>query len=135
MSFGSDGASIMTRSVEGVSTLLKKGNPFMINIHCMAPRFAQCTSHSANNVENMEKYRQLLTDLYYYFSNSAKHTAGLNAIQEVLQSPQLKMKVMHAVRWFELTMSWKLCTRCRMLLSPILLNTKTMQRQQVFSRS
>jgi len=45
----------------------------------------------------MEKYRQLLTDLYYYFSNSAKHTAGLNATQEVLQSPQLKMKVMHAV--------------------------------------
>ncbi|CAH3165870.1 unnamed protein product [Porites evermanni] len=32
MCFGSDGASIMTGRVGGVSTLLKKGNPFMINI-------------------------------------------------------------------------------------------------------
>ena len=32
MSFGSDGASIMTGRIGGVSTLLKKDNPFMINI-------------------------------------------------------------------------------------------------------
>lgn len=32
MCFGSDGASIMTGRVGGVSTLLKKENPFMINI-------------------------------------------------------------------------------------------------------
>ena len=84
MSFGSDGASIMT--VGGVSTLLKKENPFMINIHCMAHRLALSTSQAANQVEKMEKYRQLLTDLYYYFSKSAKRVAGLKAIQEILES-------------------------------------------------
>ncbi|CAH3173104.1 unnamed protein product [Porites lobata] len=98
MSFGSDGASIMT--VGGVSTLLKKENPFMINTHCMAQCLALCTSQAANQVEKMEKYRQLLTDLYYYFSKSAKRVAGLNAIQEILDSPQLKIKEMHSVRWF-----------------------------------
>ena len=98
MSFGSDGASIMT--VGGVSTLLKKENPFMINTHCMAHCLALCTSQAANQVEKMEKYRQLLTDLYYYFSKSAKRVAGLNAIQEILESPQLKIKEMHSVRWF-----------------------------------
>ena len=100
MSFGSDGASIMTGRVGGVSTLLKKENPFMINIHCMAHRLALCSSQAASNVATMEKYRQLLTDLYYYFSKSSKRTAGLKAIQEVLQSPKLKVKEMHAVRWF-----------------------------------
>ena len=80
--------------------LLKKENPFMINIHCMAHRLALCSSQAASNVKTMEKYRQLLTDLYYYFSKSSKRTAGLKAIQEVLQSPKLKMKEMHAVRWF-----------------------------------
>ena len=98
MSFRSDGASIMT--VGGVSTLLKKENPFMINIHCMAHRLALCTSQAANQLEKMEKYRQLLTDLYYYFSKSAKRVAGLKAIQEILESPQLKIKEMHSVRWF-----------------------------------
>ena len=98
MSFRSDGASIMT--VGGVSTLLKKENPFMINIHCMAHRLALCTSQAANQLEKMEKYRQLLTDLYYYFSKSAKRVAGLKAIQEILESPPLKIKEMHSVRWF-----------------------------------
>ena len=98
MSFGSDGASIMT--VEGVSTLLKKENPFMINIHCMAHRLALCTSQAANQVEKMEKYRQLLTDLYYYFSKSAKRVAGQKAIQGILENPQLKITEKHSVRWF-----------------------------------
>ena len=102
MSFRSDGASIMTGRVGGVSTLLKKENPFMINIHCMAHRLALCSSQVASNVTTMEKYKQLLTDLYYYFSKSLKRTAGLKAIQEILQSPKLKVKQMHAVRWFAL---------------------------------
>ena len=42
----------------------------------------------------------MLTDLYYYFSKSAKCVAGLKAIQEILESPKLKIKEMHSVRWF-----------------------------------
>ena len=57
MSFGSDGASIMTERVGGVSILHKKENPFMINIHCMAHRLALCTSQAANQEEKMEKNR------------------------------------------------------------------------------
>ena len=55
MGFGSHGASIMTGRVGGVSTLLKKENPFMINIHCMAHRLALCNSQAASNVSTMEK--------------------------------------------------------------------------------
>ena len=74
----------------------------MINIHCMAHCLALCSSEAASNVATMEKYKQLSTDLYYYFSTSLKQTAGLKAIQEILQSPKLKVKQMHAVRWFAL---------------------------------
>lgn len=51
-------------------------------------------------LQQWRKHRQLLTDLYYYFSKFSKRTAGLKAIQEVLQSPKLKVKEVHAVRWF-----------------------------------
>lgn len=135
MSFGSDAASIMTGRVGGVSTLLKKGNPFLINIHCMAHCLALCTSHAANNVENMERYRQLLTDLHYYCSKSAKRAAGLKAIQEVLQSPQLKMKEMHAVRWFAFYNALETVYRSWDVLVTYFAIQKKMQRQQVFSRS
>ena len=55
MAFGSHSASIMTGRVGGVSTLLKKENPFMINIHCMAHRLALCSSQAASNVSTIEK--------------------------------------------------------------------------------
>ena len=65
----------------------------------MAHRLALCTSQAANQVEKMEKYKQLLTDLYYHFSKSAKRVAGLKAIQEIVESPKLKIKEMHSVSW------------------------------------
>ena len=65
----------------------------------MAHRLALGTSQAANQVEKMEKYKQLSTDLYYHFSNSAKCVAGLKAIQEIVESPKLKIKEMHSVPW------------------------------------
>ena len=59
-----------------------------------------CTSQAANQVEKMEKHKQLLTDLYYYFSKSAKRVAGQKAIQGILENPQLKITEKHSVRWF-----------------------------------
>ena len=66
----------------------------------MAHHLALCTSQAANQGEKMEKYRQLLIDLYYYFSKSAECVTGLKAIQEILESPKLKIKEMHSVQWF-----------------------------------
>ncbi len=40
MGFGSDGASVMIGRVSGISTRLKKHNPLMINVHCIAHRLA-----------------------------------------------------------------------------------------------
>lgn len=42
--FGSDGAAVITGKTNGVAVRLKKVNPFLISIHCMAHRLALCTS-------------------------------------------------------------------------------------------
>ena len=78
----------------------------------MAHRLALCTSQTGNQVEKMEKDKELLTDLYYHFSKSAKRVAGLKAIQEILESPKLKIKEMHSVPWVAFYSALETVYRC-----------------------
>lgn len=96
---GSEGAAVMTGVKGGVSGLMKKENPMLVNVHCLAHRLALCTSQAATDIPALKGYQQIITDIYYYFSKSAKRTAGLKRVQEVLESDVLKVKEVHSVRW------------------------------------
>lgn len=89
----------MTGVKGGVSGLMKKENPMLVNVHCLAHRLALCTSQAATDIPALKGYQQIITDIYYYFSKSAKCTAGLKRVQEVLESDVLKVKEVHSVRW------------------------------------
>ncbi len=97
---GSDGAAVMTGARGGVARLMKDKNPYLENVHCIAHRLALLMSQAANQVPYMKRYREVITSLFYYFKKSAVRTHGLQAIQEVLDCPQLKIKEVHDVRWF-----------------------------------
>ena len=97
---GSDGASVMTGHKGGVRALMKKGNPMLVNVHCLAHRLALCTRQAASNIAKLKNYQQIITDIYYYFSKSAKRSQGLKKVQEVLESDVLKIKEVHSVCWF-----------------------------------
>ncbi|XP_077863952.1 zinc finger protein 862-like [Saccoglossus kowalevskii] len=75
-------------------------NPFIISIHCIAHRLALCTSQAAKSVTYLQKYSQILTDIYYYFSRSAVRTESVKEIQLILDDPLLKYKEVHDVHWF-----------------------------------
>ncbi len=47
----------------------------------------------------MQKFKRVLTTLYRFFQASALQTAGLKAIQEMLNSPFLKIKDGKDVKW------------------------------------
>ena len=78
---------------------MKKENPMLVNVHCLAHRLALCTSQAASDIVKL-KNQQIVTDIYYYFSKSAKRSQGLKKIQEILESDVLKIKEVHSVRWF-----------------------------------
>ncbi|KAI4800054.1 hypothetical protein KUCAC02_016591, partial [Chaenocephalus aceratus] len=50
MGLGSDGASVMTGKRAGVGALLKRVNPFLIQVHCVAHRAALAAVDAANAV-------------------------------------------------------------------------------------
>ncbi|KAL5022803.1 hypothetical protein ScPMuIL_001958 [Solemya velum] len=97
--FGSDGASVMTGEGKGVKGRLLQHNPHMIHIHCMAHRLALCTSQAAADIPMLKKYQEWLTSLFYNLKVSATRENELHKVQAVLDSPVLKYKEIHAVRW------------------------------------
>ena len=99
MGFGSDGASVMTGRLSGVATRLHRSNPYLVAIHCVAHRLALACSQAGEKVSYIQKFKKALTTLYWVFQASAVRTAGLKSIQEMLNSPALKMKEAKDVRW------------------------------------
>ena len=97
---GRYGASVMTGHKGGVSALIKKENPMLVNVHCLAHQLALCMSQAASDIAKLKNYQQIITDTYYYFRKSAKRSQGLKKVQEVLESDVLKIKEAHSVRWF-----------------------------------
>ena len=99
VSFGSDGASVMTGKRNGAAALLRRPNPHMTNVHCIAHRIALCSSKAAENIPALKQHQQILTDLFYYFKLSSKRESALRGVRMILDDPILKIREMHSVRW------------------------------------
>ena len=112
MALGSDGAATMTGCRNGVGVQLQRLNPFMIQFHCSAHKLALCTSQAAESVSLMQKYKDTLKSIYYYFKGSHCRSDKLKAVQGILDSPQLKVKEIHDVRWFAFYDSLRVVYQC-----------------------
>ena len=72
----------------------------LVLIECFSIyRLALCTSQAAEGIPAMAEYQEVLTSLFYYFKYSPSREAKFKAIQDVLDSPKLKVKEVHSVRW------------------------------------
>jgi hypothetical protein len=109
VALGSDGAAAMTGRGKGVTGLLLREQPHLLNVHCVAHRLALCTSQAAEDVSALQDYQSTLTSLFYYFKGSANRVSELSQIQALLESPQLKIKEVHSVRWLSFTVRWIQC--------------------------
>ena len=99
VALGSDGASVMLGCRGGVSTLLKERIPYLISNHCVAHRLALVCGQAADEIPYLKKFKSILHQLYKFYQYSAVRTAGIRAIQDVLNDPQLKLTQAKDVRW------------------------------------
>ena len=92
MGLGSDGASVMTGVRSGVSTRLKADNLYIVNIHCVAHRLALAAAQASDKVPYLKNnFNNTLNNLFYFYENSSVRLSGLNAIQAVLDNPEIKL--------------------------------------------
>ena len=81
---GTDGASTMIGCRNGVVTRLKNLTPSAISVHCAAHRLNLASSHARVSVPYVRKFHTILRQLFDYFNNSAVRTAGLKAVQALI---------------------------------------------------
>ena len=58
------------------------------------------TSQAADKVKDLDKVKEVVTAIYYYFKHAPVRKANLSKIQDMLNAPQLHFKDVHEVRWF-----------------------------------
>ena len=87
-----DGASVMVGVRAGVTTLMKKKNPFMLSTHCIAHRLALASGQAADSVPYIKKYQQYINTIYKYYHYSPKHWSKLKEMQIILQCAETKFK-------------------------------------------
>ena len=99
--FGSDGAAVMVGKDKGVAALVKKASPHCLDLHCMAHRLNLASSQASDNIPYLKTFEKTLSGLFYYFggSKSGNRKCGLEAVQKILNDPQLKIKECHQIRW------------------------------------
>ena len=98
--FGSDGASVMIGKHSGVATRLKNKQPILTSIHCMAHRLALAAGQAGEKIRFIKNtFKPTLRQLSYFYENSSVRSSGLKALQELLETPALKLKKPLDVRW------------------------------------
>ncbi|KAK3094070.1 hypothetical protein FSP39_023772 [Pinctada imbricata] len=90
-----DGASVMVGHRGGVSALLRKEQPAMITIHCMAHRLELCLKDACKSVHLFNKVlNTLIMGLFYFYHNSSLNRSTLMNTFEVLKGDDPKEKLL-----------------------------------------
>ena len=78
--FGSDGASVMTGRHNGVAARLKRLQPILTSVHCIAHRLALAAAQSGDSVPYIANtFKPTLRQLFYFYENSTVRMSGLKA--------------------------------------------------------
>lgn len=88
--FGSDGASVMTSENSGVAARLKRVNPFLISIHCMAHKLALYNSQASTGTQFLSTFEETFAALHRYLQKSSLRT---HQHKEFLRKPSRSMSV------------------------------------------
>ncbi|MCO5549887.1 hypothetical protein L7F22_003361 [Adiantum nelumboides] len=99
IAFGSDGCSTMVGRKKGVATLLKKLNPRLTAIHCVAHRTNLASCDTSKKIPYARQIDTLVNGIANYFSSSSKRMEHLQDLQEELDCDVVKMQRVFEIRW------------------------------------
>ncbi|KAI5071611.1 hypothetical protein GOP47_0013862 [Adiantum capillus-veneris] len=94
-----DGCATMVGRKKGVATLLKKVNPRLTAIHCVAHRTNLATSDTSKKIPYARQIDTLVNGIANYFSSSSNRMENLQDLQEELDCDVVKMQRIFEIRW------------------------------------
>ena len=82
----------MTGKHSGVAARIKSKQPILTSIHCIAHHLALAAGQASDKVKFIaDTFKPTLKQLFYFYENSPVSLSGLKAIEEMLQTPELKV--------------------------------------------
>jgi hypothetical protein len=116
-SIATDGASVMTGKHNGVSALLRKEHPGIINIHCICHKLALACADTKTELKDIDLAQLTLQQLWKFFQNSPKRTSVYLKVQEGTKNLKLnqssrkvvakRLKKACTTRWLSFDLSVK----------------------------
>ena len=68
-------------------------------MHCVAHRLALAASQASQSIPYLACFKDIFSNLFYFYHNLSVRQSGLTAIQMVLEDPVLRLKQAKDVRW------------------------------------
>ena len=97
---GTDGAAVMTGKRNGVAARFKERQPLLTSIHCVGHRLALAAAHAGKDIPYIHnKFKPTLSQLFSFYQNSLVRMSGIQAIERLLELPELKLKKPADTRW------------------------------------
>ena len=94
--FGSDGVWVMFGRKGGKGG---KDAPLLTHVHCVAHHLSLLCSDAAKDIQFLKSYKEALKNLYIHVRCSGIRVSKLEVLQNIMEEPQLKLKVQISVRW------------------------------------
>ena len=89
----------MAGRVNGVAARLKRRQLIRTSIHCVCHHLAVAALQAGKDVPFIDKKFRPALQLFYFYQNSPVRMPGLKTIQELLETPTLKLKKAADTRW------------------------------------
>ena len=97
--FATDGARVMTGRLNGVAARLKQRKPVLTSVHCVAHRLALASQSGSQVAYINNTFKPTLTQPFCFYENSPVRMSGLKAIEQLLKTPELKLKRAADTHW------------------------------------
>ena len=96
---GTDGAAVMTGRHNGLGVKLKQLNNILIQVQCVAHRLNLAASQASKDIDYLEQYKERLSSIYKFYSNSSKRYDKLKEIQQLMHGKVKQVVEPSSVRW------------------------------------
>ena len=96
---GTDGAAVMTGRYNGLGVRLKQLNNILIQVHCVAHSLNLAASQASKDIDYLEQYKERLSSIYKFYSNSRKRYDELKEIQQLMHGKVKQVVEPSSVRW------------------------------------
>ena len=96
---GTDSAAVMTGRLNGLGAKVKRRNPELVQVHCVAHRLNLAASQAGKTMEYCQLYHSRIHSLYDYYINFQPRYDRLRELQVLLHGKAQQMTQPTSVRW------------------------------------